>query len=904
MDDHKNELKERQENEVEALKSIFDHNFKDCREVDVWQVWRPPEFEIQILPENTTQGYSEAYVSVTLRFKFTQNYPEVRPEHSFTKTEGLSTEQLKVLSTRIDALSTQLEGNEMVYELCVEASQYLAKFNVKKFTSFAEEREEHRKREAAQKEEGKKNLERIKRDAVAAKIAQRKLEIFEEQKRLKEEEDLRRTSVSVEDSGVSCNPGVRQRRRMTESEESQDGVKELLLSVKGERVNVVRGRILGTNRHQQKTYLGFCTGSGSVIALSRWTVQSKSMKNRKVKFDDVESDVGKALAALEHEMNSLQKLKHSNLVSYVGLTFSTKDEGTEAYLGQEFVNGVDLSGYLSGTRMMDLDMIRQVCEDILQGLTHLHASNIVHRDIRDTSIFMDNYGSFRLADFSVDRKLRDLIEEKNDLNVDDSFPQSVGRGGKKSDIYRLGLLILSLRQGFIIKDQFPRVPGDLPDQMQDFVRNCLSRDEKSRWSADQLLDHSFIKEPIVDIKLGLRRDHSPEKEADSRSQSPEDNSRSNLQFSVPTTNGQSRLLQDFEILTWIGRGGFGDVIKVKNKLDEKKYAIKRIRLNPADKATNRKIMREVKLLSRLNHENVVRYYNSWQEATTLAPETGVTETSDNTETNLENTGVSCSFVKDSFRAPATPSEMSSVEWSVSFMPQSTESDDSDDSSDDELFCRPKPVTKELNSNSFIVFDSDSKSKVSSQGAEETSSEEQSSSLSSSAASRSRQFHFMYIQMEFCDKQTLRNCIDNDLFKDTTKVWRMFREIVEGLVHIHTQGMIHRDLKPVNIFIDSKDHVKIGDFGLATAGLINQVELVEGEANILVEEDMTGQIGTAMYVAPELGVSRLTTYNQKVDLYSLGIIFFEMCYPPLATGMERIKVRVLNFIVISEGRDIL
>ena len=255
----------------------------------------------------------------------------------------------------------------MVYELCVEASQYLAKFNVKKFTSFAEEREEHQKREAAQKEEGKKNLERIKRDAVAAKIAQRKLEIFEEQKRLKEEEDMRRTSV--EDSGVfsglTCHPGVRQRRRMTESDEIQDGVKELLLSVKGEKVNVVRGRILGVNRHQQKTYLGFCTGAGSVIALSRWLVHSKSKKNRKVKFDDMESDVGKALASLEHEMNSLQKLKHPNLVSYLGLTFSTKDEGTEAYLAQEFISGVDLSGYLSGTRMMDLDMIRQVCEDIL-----------------------------------------------------------------------------------------------------------------------------------------------------------------------------------------------------------------------------------------------------------------------------------------------------------------------------------------------------------------------------------------------------------------------------------------------------------------------------------------------------------------------------------------------------------
>ena len=48
--------------------------------------------------------------------------------------------------------------------------------------------------------------------------------------------------------------------------------------------------------------------------------------------------------------------------------------------------------------------------------------------------------------------------------------------------------------------------------------------------------------------------------------------------------------------------------------------------------------------------------------------------------------------------------------------------------------------------------------------------------------------------------------------------------------------------------------------------MREEELVDGEADIPVEEDMTGQIGTAMYVAPELSVSRVTTYNQKVDLY--------------------------------------
>lgn len=73
-----------------------------------------------------------------------------------------------------------------------------------------------------------------------------------------------------------------------------------------------------------------------------------------------------------------------------------------------------------------------------------------------------------------------------------------------------------------------------------------------------------------------------------------------------------------------------------------------------------------------------------------------------------------------------------------------------------------------------------------------------------------------------------------------RVWRLFREIVEGmfmyyslavnnklslyvgLAHIHQQGMIHRDLKPVNIFLDSNDHVKIGDFGLATTNIIQRL----------------------------------------------------------------------------------
>ncbi|ESO93561.1 hypothetical protein LOTGIDRAFT_119057 [Lottia gigantea] len=153
-------------------------------------------------------------------------------------------------------------------------------------------------------------------------------------------------------------------------------------------------------------------------------------------------------------------------------------------------------------------------------------------------------------------------------------------------------------------------------------------------------------------------------------------------------------------------------------------------------------------------------------------------------------------------------------------------------------------------------------------------------------------------MEYCEKSTLRNCIDNGLFKEVDRVWRLFREIIEGLNHLHDQGIIHRDLKPVNIFLDSNDHVKIGDFGLATTdilvkppgSLFDTTMNYSTRSNSMGDTELTGNVGTALYVSPEvMATGGKFHYNQKVDSYSLGIIFFEMCYKPLTTGMERIVI---------------
>lgn len=129
-----------------------------------------------------------------------------------------------------------------------------------------------------------------------------------------------------------------------------------------------------------------------------------------------------------------------------------------------------------------------------------------------------------------------------------------------------------------------------------------------------------------------------------------------------------------------------------------------------------------------------------------------------------------------------------------------------------------------------------------------------------------------------------------------RVWRLFSEILEGLTYIHGQGLIHRDLKPANIFLDSNDQVKIGDFGLATTSLMalkqGQGQGKENASTNSSQENLsrTGEIGSTMYCAPELaGEAWKSTYTQNVDLYSLGVIFFEMCHPPFRTEMERIEV---------------
>ncbi|KAG7226180.1 hypothetical protein INR49_014275 [Caranx melampygus] len=399
---------------------------------------------------------------------------------------------------------------------------------------------------------------------------------------------------------------------------------------------------------------------------------------------------------------------------------------------------------------------------------------------------------------------------------------------------------------------------------------CVCLNDAERWTAQQLLDHSFLKPPSPKT-MPQSQDASPDDLAVDFASSVMPRSHVlNAPFSSGVQRQFSRYFNEFEELQLLGKGAFGAVIKVQNKLDGCYYAVKRIQVNPASKQF-RRIKGEVTLLSRLNHENIVRYYNAWIERHET-PATGVLSNTDSSETQ--------STADKPPRGRDTPRRFNELG-----LPDNVED-----------IAPPPALPSDSDSRSDIIF-ADGDGSTDDMSQLEPSTRPVNETTESTESDRPPLIvHYLYIQMEYCEKSTLRDTIDHGLHQDQTRLWRLFREILDGLAYIHEQGMIHRDLKPVNIFLDSQDHVKIGDFGLATDHPANVAAgkfEVEESGSALTKPDptgnMTGMVGTALYVSPEVEGNTKATYNQKVDLFSLGIILFEMSYRPMTTGAERISV---------------
>ncbi len=219
---------------------------------------------------------------------------------------------------------------------------------------------------------------------------------------------------------------------------------------------------------------------------------------------------------------------------------------------------------------------------------------------------------------------------------------------------------------------------------------------------------------------------------------------------------------DFEVLIKLGEGSFGKVLKVRSKINNKIYAMKKINISEIEKSNQKAYqltINEVKFLEGLSHPHIIKYYKNFQEG-----------------------------------------------------------------------------------------------------------------------------EFLYIIIEYVANGHMEGYIS--AYKKFNKqipeeiIWNIFLQCMEGLEYVHYMGVIHRDIKPGNLLMDNNMAIKFGDFGVSALKRNDESYLYKnGEYNPFKnKENMQYHgtyVGTKNYMAKE--VLEENEYDQKVDVYSMGVTFFEICY---------------------------
>lgn len=142
-----------------------------------------------------------------------------------------------------------------------------------------------------------------------------------------------------------------------------------------------------------------------------------------------------------------------------------------------------------------------------------------------------------------------------------------------------------------------------------------------------------------------------------------------------------------------------------------------------------------------------------------------------------------------------------------------------------------------------------------------------------ASQLSSNIYFVFEYMEH-DLSGLLSCPDIKLSDSQIKCY--MKQLLKGIEHCHSLGILHRDIKTANILVNNKGILKIGDFGLAK---------LHGPES---REPLTSHVVTLWYRPPELLLG-CTKYGMYVDLWSVGCVFAELFLGrPILKGKTEVK----------------
>ncbi|KZT51783.1 kinase-like protein [Calocera cornea HHB12733] len=889
-----------QEDELFVLRSMYGDDLDESYTASVWKAKakKQPtdlkEFLIKIHPQGREK------VSCGLYVKFPNGYPKVPPMLDIKNPVGLNPTLVRAILTDLRAQANKMLGGFMIAELVASCEEQINARNEKVVTTMnkslaaemnvrAVEDEQRRKREE------KEAVERMKQ-ADADKKASLAMQIQEEDRKTRERAEKQRLA---EHQHVTHAAGMR------ELMGDQGGRKEIFdhgVLINGTRVEVFhisdpKPDSLGMRWAAEPATTDFT----DLPLLECFIVTFKSS------FYNTTAGLRK-LRDLEEDVKKLLHISHLGLIRLFGVKLSERQAGPSRHWSlsilRERVDGVSLAQVLRHCPTLGLNTSLNYLCQLVSALSCLHSHKITHQDLSADRVLLTRAPNdpdstvVKLQGAWYHRRLVDLDKSNPIYNAMDVSgrppawppPEALDKPLNYTfarDIWNVGVIWTEMLWGSGIVRQFPNldavflagVAKDIPTDLAETLRLVLHPNPSQRPKCQALLDKLEKRKlvppsPLLPLKMEVA---TPILERSRLATSPQRSYfLSSVGSSWPRANvkpAHSRFTEDFDNLEHLGRGGFGSVDKVRMKLDHMIYAIKRIKLRASDSES--RILREVNALSQLNHRHIVRYITCWLEDLSVedSDQSGHSDSSQSSD------------------KPGRARRMSSLPDDEDLF----RIKDSDFDSDHDL-------TK-TQSFPSIVFAKDDDDEASGTSSPDESSDAETSIEGGSSRRLFRSAtvvqkspkpsveRILYIQMEFVEQQTLKEAIAAGL--DEERYWKLFRQVLDAMAHMFSMGIVHRDIKLTNILIDKHGDAKLGDFGLAQAtSVAPAIELpADGRRRLQPStSQMSSGVGTYLYVAPEIRNPRPGPRDlAKADMFSLGIVFFEMVQGPFNTEQERYAV---------------